>query len=148
MKNVFTIYSPIGGTVLKKNVDPQHYAAAGEDMYDVADLSTVWLYVDVYEYEMNGIKIGQRVEVTSDAYPNETFIGKINFVSPSVDPSARTVRVRAELPNPNEKLKPEMFVTAVLKIALSPSIVVPARDRKSTRLNSSHIQKSRMPSSA
>jgi Cu(I)/Ag(I) efflux system membrane fusion protein len=132
VNNNLTIYSPISGTVLKKNVDPQHYAAAGENMYDVADLSTVWIYVDVYEYEMNGIKIGQHVEVTSDSYPDETFSGTVNFISPTVDPSGRTVKVRAELPNLNEKLKPEMFVTATLKITLPPSIVVPTNAVLST----------------
>ena len=125
VKNAITIYSPISGTVLKKNVDPQHYAAAGEDLYDVADLSTVWLYVDVYEFEVRTLNVGQTVDATADAYPGEVFMGKISFVSPTVDPSTRTVRVRVDVPNLKEKLKPGMFVNAIMKADLPPTIVVP-----------------------
>jgi Cu(I)/Ag(I) efflux system membrane fusion protein len=125
VKELVTIYSPITGTVLKKSVDPQHYAAAGEDIYDVADLSTVWVYASVYEYELKGLKGGQVVEATSEAFPGEVFRGKITFVSPTIEPSSRTVSVRAEFSNPNEKLKPEMFVNAAIKIDLPMSIAVP-----------------------
>lgn len=125
VKELVTIYSPITGTVLKKSVDPQHYAAAGEDIYDVADLSTVWVYADVYEYELKGLKGGQVVEATSEAYPGEVFRGKITFISPTIEPSSRTVSVRAQFPNPNEKLKPEMFVNAKIKIDLPISVAVP-----------------------
>ena len=122
---IFTIYSPISGTVLKKNVDPQHYAAAGEDIYDVADLSSVWMYLDVYEIEIQSLKIGQNVEATSSAYSGEVFRGKISFISPTVEPSSRTVQVRVDVPNPKEYLKPEMFVDATVKIDLPVTIVVP-----------------------
>ena len=125
VKELFTIHSPITGTVLKKSVDPQHYAATGEDMYDVADLSSVWLYADMYEYELKGLKIGQAVEATSNAYPGEVFRGKVTFISPTIEASSRTVRVRAEFDNPHEKLKPEMFVNAAIKIELQASVVVP-----------------------
>ncbi len=125
VKNQITIYSPISGTVLKKNVDVQQYANAGESMYEVADLSTVWLYADVYEYEIQSLKIGQQVEARSDAYPGEKFNGTISFISPTIDPSSRTVRVRVDVPNAKEKLKPEMYVNAVLKATLPSAVVVP-----------------------
>ena len=132
IKNIITIYSPISGTVLKKSVDPQHYAAAGEDIYDVADLSTVWMYADIYEYEIQTLKVGQTVEATSDAYPGEHFIGKITFMSPTIDASSRTVRVRAEFPNPHDKLKLEMFVNTTIKVDLPSTVSVPVSSVLST----------------
>ena len=124
--DVVTIYSPISGTVLKKNADPQQYAGSGENLFDVADLSTVWMVADVYEYEIQSLKIGQIVEAESEAYPGEKFRGKVTFVSPTVDPSSRSIRVRAELPNPGGHLKVDMFVNALLNIDIPSSVVVPA----------------------
>ena len=94
-------------------------------MYDVVDLSTVWLYADVYEYDVRSLKTGQRVEARADAYPDKMFTGVISFISPIVDPSSRTVRVRVDVPNLGEKLKPEMFINATMKLTLPPTIVVP-----------------------
>ena len=111
--------------MLKKNVDPQHYAAAGEDIYDVADLSTVWMYLDVSEFEIQSLKIGQTVEAASPAYSGEVFRGRISFISPTVEPSSRTVQVRVDVPNPKEYLKPEMFVDATVNVELSTAVVVP-----------------------
>jgi Cu(I)/Ag(I) efflux system membrane fusion protein len=125
VKNTLTIYSLINGTVLKKNVQQQQYVSAGENLFDVADLSTVWVYVDVYDYEIQGIKNGQMVEVTSDMYPGKKFKGRITFINPSVEPSSRTLRVRAEMTNSNAELKLDMFVNAAIKVKLPESIVVP-----------------------
>jgi len=126
VEDTVAIYSPIGGTVLKKNVDPQQYVAAGEDIYDVADLSLVWMEAEVYEYEIGWFKTGQKVTALSDAYPETLFSGSVSFISPTVDPSTRTVMVRAEFPNPGERLKPGMFVNAVATVRLPPAIMVPS----------------------
>lgn len=126
VQTIVTIFSPVRGTVLKKNVDPQHYAAAGEDLYDIADLSTVWLYLDVYEQELQGLTIGQRVEARATAFPGEVFVGTITFISPTLDPSTRSARVRAVLPNTRGTLKPEMFMEASIKVPLPETLVVPS----------------------
>jgi Cu(I)/Ag(I) efflux system membrane fusion protein len=125
IRNTFTLHSPISGTVLKKNVQQQQYVSAGENLFDVADLSTVWMYADVYEYEIQGVKVGQMVEATNEAYPEKKFVGRITFVSPTVDPSSRAVRIRAEMANGTAELKLDIFVNAAIKIKLSQSIVVP-----------------------
>lgn len=125
VKNTLTIYSPVAGTVLKKNVDPQHYAGAGEDIYDIADLSTVWMYADIYEYELQWLSAGLKVHATSEAYPGKVFTGKVKFISPTLDPSSRTARVRVEFANPDGLLKPEMYVDAFIQIKLPSAIVVP-----------------------
>lgn len=126
VQTIVTIYSPVRGTVLKKNVDPQHYAAAGEDLYDIADLSTVWLYLDIYEQDLHGLRIGQSIEARATAFPGEVFVGTITFINPTLDPSTRTTRVRAVLPNTAGRLKPEMFVEASIKVPLPESLMVPS----------------------
>ncbi len=125
VKDIVTIYSPIKGTILKKNVDPQHYVAIGEDIYDIVELSTVWLYAEIYEYEMQWIKPGQPVEATADALPGHTFNGKISFISPAIDPSSRTIKVRVDMQNPEGLLKLDMFVNTIIKIDLPNSIILP-----------------------
>jgi Cu(I)/Ag(I) efflux system membrane fusion protein len=125
VKNTFTISSPISGIVLKKNVDPQQYVPMGENLFDVADLSVVWMYVDVYEYELQSVKVGQTVKATVDGIAGEVFNGTITFINPTLDQSSRTVRVRVEFPNTHEKLKPGMFANATISVNLSPAIVVP-----------------------
>jgi membrane fusion protein, copper/silver efflux system len=125
-QNSVTIYSPINGTVLKKNVDPQHYATAGEDLFDVADLSRVWMEANIYEVEIGWFKPGQKMTATSDAYPGTVFSGTVNFISPVVDPSTRTVLVRVEFANPGERLRPGMYVNSTAAIPLPASLLVPA----------------------
>jgi len=125
VQNTIELFSPITGIVLKKNVQQQQYVSTGENLFEVADISTVWLEADIYESEIQSVKVGQTIEATTDAYPDKIFAGRITFVSPTVDPSSRTIRIRAELPNRNEELKLDMFVTAALKVKLSETIVVP-----------------------
>ena len=142
-KEVVTIFSPISGTVIKKNVDVQQYVNVGENLFDVVDLSTVWLNADVFENEIQFIKLGQEVEATSEAFPNEKFIGKIIFISSTIDATSRTIKVRIEFPNTNEKLKLEMFVNAKIKIDLEEEIVDPISSIISTgNHNVVYVQKS------
>ena len=89
VENVVTIVSPITGTVVKKNVDPQQYATVGEVIYEVADLSTVWMNADVYEQDIRFIKTGQTVEITTDAYPEDSFSGTVSFIDPVMNSDTR-----------------------------------------------------------
>lgn len=124
-REIVTIYSPIRGTVLKKSVDPQHYTWVGEDMYDVADLSIVWMYLEVYEKDIRFVKIGQPVHMTSDAYPNEIFTGKVTFIDPTINNETRTIRVRAEFTNSAGKLRLGLYVKAQIMIPINEALVVP-----------------------
>ncbi len=123
--HVVTIHSPIGGTVLKKNVDEQNYTMTGQDIFDVVDLSTVWVYLDVYEKDLRFIKIGQTVDVVSSAYPNEVFKGRLALIDPVINPETRTARARADFPNAGNKLKPQTYVTASLRQDIGVSLAVP-----------------------
>ncbi|HTX18344.1 MAG TPA: efflux RND transporter periplasmic adaptor subunit [Bacteroidota bacterium] len=121
-----TIVSPISGTVIKKYVDPQHYAAEGEVIYDVADLSTVWMYADVYEQDLRFVKVGQFVDISTDAYPGEYFSGRVTFIEPVMNSETRTARIRTEFINHEGKLKPQMFVSVQFYHVTPEALVIPA----------------------
>jgi len=85
----------------------------------------VWAYINVYEYEIGFIKIGDSVEIEAVAYPGEKFTGKVVSISPVLDPTTRTNQVRVEVPNTDDKLKPEMFVNAMIKENMGSRLAVP-----------------------
>ena len=124
-KDHMTIYAQFGGTVLEKQVLAGTFIMPGDKMYSLSDLSTVWLYVDIYEKDIAGIKPGQQVVVTSGANPGETFNGQVTFINPILDDATRTVKVRVEMANPGGKLKPNMFVNAMIQIPLGDSLLIP-----------------------
>lgn len=117
-RTVLTLHAPIGGTVIEKAVREQMYLEVGDPLYTIADLSTVWLYADIYEYELPWVAVGQAVEVTVEGAPGETFGGTVAFVEPVLREATRTVRVRVNLPNPDGRLRPGMFGKAVIRAAL------------------------------
>jgi len=119
------IYTPLSGVVIEKMVQQGQYVNTGDILFNIADLSTVWVEVEVYENEFPNIRIGQRVEIRSQSFPGKPFVGRVTFIYPFLDPKTRTVKVRVEMPNPGMKLKPDMFVNAVIKVPLGKSLVVP-----------------------
>ena len=110
-----TIYAPIGGIVINKHVTEGTYVQTGTKVYTIADLSQLWVQLDAYESDMMWIRYGQEVEFTTEAYPGEVFKGQISFISPTVNPRTRTIKVRLNVSNPEEKLKPDMFVRAIVR---------------------------------
>lgn len=120
-----TIYAQFGGTVLEKLLLPGAYIMPGEKLYSLSDLSTVWMYADIYEKDLAGVQIGQPVTVTTTAYPGEVFNGQVTFINPIVDDSSRTVKVRVAMGNPGGRLKPNLFVNAAINVPLGEKLVVP-----------------------
>ncbi|MHC4264824.1 MAG: efflux RND transporter periplasmic adaptor subunit [Planctomycetota bacterium] len=110
-----TITAPIGGVVIDKHATEGMYVQTGSPIYTIADLSEVWVKLDVYEADMMWVRYGQEVEFTTEAYPGEVFKGKITFIPPTLDAKTRTVKLRVNVPNLDGKLKPEMFVRAVVR---------------------------------
>jgi Cu(I)/Ag(I) efflux system membrane fusion protein len=108
------ILSPIGGIVTRKNVVEGQYVAEGEALFEIADLSHVWVQAQVYENQFSALKVGQVVEARVEAYPGETFRGKVAFIAPSLNPATRTVDVRYDLENADYRLRPGMFATVRL----------------------------------
>ena len=119
------VYTPLSGTVIEKIVLEGQYVNVGDPLFAIADLSVVWVEVEVYENEFPFIKTGQQVKIFSKSYPDKTFNGKVTFIYPFLDPKTRTVKVRLELPNPQHELKADMFVNAALQVPLGDAIAVP-----------------------
>lgn len=112
------LYAPIGGTVIEMNAYKGGHVKEGENLYKIADLSSLWAIADVYEYELPWLRWGQDVEITCHACPGKTFSGKIWFIYPYLRTETRTAKVLVEVPNPEDRLKPGMYVTARLKVSL------------------------------
>jgi Cu(I)/Ag(I) efflux system membrane fusion protein len=110
-----TIYSPIGGTVIDKKATEGMYVDEGTHIYTVADLSHLWVKLDAYESDLLWIRYGQEVEFTTEAYPGQTFKGIISFRDPVLNAKTRTVKLRVNVDNIEGKLKPEMFVRAIVR---------------------------------
>ncbi|MGB2795768.1 MAG: efflux RND transporter periplasmic adaptor subunit, partial [Phycisphaerae bacterium] len=110
-----TIYAPAGGIVVEKNVLEGMYVDTGTRIYTIADLSEVWVKLDAYESDLTWLRYGQKVAFTSVAYPGETFTGTIAFIDPILDEATRTVKLRVNAANPDGKLKPGMFVNALVR---------------------------------
>ena len=113
-----TIYSPVKGTVIQKNGFEGMYVKTGDRIYTIADLSKVWLYLEAYESDIQWLHYGQDVKVEAESYPGEVFRGKIAFIDPFVDEKTRTIKLRVNVDNAGEELKPGMFVRAVIQAVL------------------------------
>ena len=119
------IYTPLSGIVIEKVVVQGQYVNVGDPLFNIADLSSVWVEAEVYEADFPSIKIGQKAEISSQSYPGTIFTGKVSFIYPFLDPKTRTVKVRVQIANPGLKLKPDMFVNVSLKVPLGEALVVP-----------------------
>jgi Cu(I)/Ag(I) efflux system membrane fusion protein len=113
-----TIHAPIGGTVIEKNVREGQYVKEGDMLYRIADLDPIWLYLDIYEYDLGWVRYGQQVDVTVEAYPGEVFRGTVTFIDPFLDDRTRAVKVRVNLKNPDRRLKPAMYASATIRVRL------------------------------
>lgn len=120
-----TFHAPLGGTVLRKEVVEGQYVDEGTVLYEVADLSLVWVYFDVYEQDLSHVRVGQKTVFTVEAFPGRAFEGLVDFVEPMVQPETRTVRVRVKASNREGRLKPGMFARGEIRAALEPTLVVP-----------------------
>ncbi len=109
-----TIYSPIGGIVIEKLRQVGDRVQTGDRIYTIADLNQVWVKLDAYESDLQWLRFGQSVSFTTEAYPGEKFQGRIAFIDPILNQDTRTVKVRVNVPNQDGRLKPEMFVRAVV----------------------------------
>ncbi|QOJ01140.1 MAG: efflux RND transporter periplasmic adaptor subunit [Phycisphaeraceae bacterium] len=114
-----TLYSPISGTVIEKSIVEKAAFKAGDALYRIANLDSVWVYLEVYEYDLPWVRYGQRVRVTAEAVPGRTFEGMVTFVQPIVNEQSRTIRIPVHIENKDHALKPGMFVTASIDASLT-----------------------------
>lgn len=115
-----TIYSPQGGTVIEKLAIEGNYVKAGDPIYRIAELSTVWLILELFPEDATRIRFGQRVEATIQSLPGESLLGRVAFISPTVAPKTRTVGVRVELLNEQKRLRPGDYAKAQITLPLGP----------------------------
>jgi membrane fusion protein, heavy metal efflux system len=108
------VRAPFAGTVVARQATVGELVSPAETLFTVADLSQVWLWIDLYERDLAHVAVGDRVEVRLDARPDERFAGELAYVAAEVDPESRTVRARVDLANPGGRLKPGMFARVSL----------------------------------
>lgn len=126
VRRTLTLRAPTTGVVLQKNVVQGQAIMAGAPLLQIADLSTVWLEADVFENDLTAVRLGLAADVSFDAYPGQVMRGRVTYVYPTVDPVARTGRVRIELPNPGGRVRPGLFGTVRITAPLGiRSVVIP-----------------------
>ena len=121
-----SLLAPIDGEVVERLVSPGQLLQPGATQcFTISDMSSVWVLVNVYERDLGAVRVGDTVEIQSDAYP-DVFHGKISYVAPALDPNTRTAQARIVTPNPGQKLKKDMYVTAVVSAgSISNALALP-----------------------
>lgn len=114
-RDSITLYSPVAGTVMEKNVLPGQTVDEGTPIYTIADLSTLWVQVLMVESDLASVTQGMPVEITTVSYPGEIFYGTVDFINPVVNAENRTVKVRVVVKNVGGKLKPGMYANAAIR---------------------------------
>jgi Cu(I)/Ag(I) efflux system membrane fusion protein len=125
-RRTLTLTAPASGVVVEKNVVQGMRIMPGMDLYRIADLGTVWVEGEVFEKDLSLVRLGQHAVITLEAYPGERFEGLVRYVYPTLDVQSRTGRVRLELKNPEGRIRPGMYASVALHLAVSrESVVVP-----------------------
>lgn len=127
----FPLVSPQEGTVIERTITPGELVTPKDKAFTIADLSTVWILLDIYEQHLAAVKVGSEVEITVDAYPKERFRGKIVYLSYLLNPDTRTVDARVEIANLDRRLRPGMFARAALVLPSTqedPKVLVVPQD--------------------
>ena len=125
-QETLTLRSPFRGVVQEVPAHQGVNVKVGDHLIDIADLSVVWVLAEFYESELSMLKTGQAVTVTSSSYPNEKFEGQVAVISPFLDQTKRTAKVRIDIPNPDFKLQPGMYANVELGMDMGEGLVVPA----------------------
>ncbi|MFT5971211.1 MAG: Cu(I)/Ag(I) efflux system membrane fusion protein, partial [Flavobacteriales bacterium] len=118
-EEVFPILANVSGYVASKKVNVGDYIKEGQTLYEISNLSKVWVMLDVYETELQWIKKGDMVRYTIASIPGETFEGKVSYIDPTIDAKSRVAKARLEADNAGMKLKPEMFLSATISSSVN-----------------------------
>jgi Cu(I)/Ag(I) efflux system membrane fusion protein len=125
-RKTLTLYSPFSGVVLDRNTFAGQYISPEMSTFKIADLSTIWVLGQVFEYELQSLKIGQDAQIQFPyGQSTRTLNGKVTFIYPEIDPQTRRAKVRIEFRNPGLQFKPETYVTVILKTAGGHRLAVP-----------------------
>ncbi len=124
IQKTLTIFSPASGVITEKKAFKGHYVKAGEHQYVIADLSNIWVDVDIYEYELPWIRQGMPAEMDLSYIPGKRFKGKVLYVYPFLEEKTRTAKLRLEFDNHSYKLKPGMYANVYLESVIAKSSLV------------------------
>jgi Cu(I)/Ag(I) efflux system membrane fusion protein len=119
IKTKFEVYANTSGVVTTKKVNVGDYVSQGASLFDIANLSRVWVLFDAYESDLPFLNVGNTVNFSLQALPDKDFNSTIRFIDPVIDPVSRVAKVRVEVDNSGGKLKPEMFATGIVKANLN-----------------------------
>jgi Cu(I)/Ag(I) efflux system membrane fusion protein len=119
------LYSPFNGVVQDVPVDQGRKVSVGDHLVEVADLSLVWVWAEFYEDELPMLEKGQKVRITTKSYPGEAFEGELSLINPFLTEMKRTVKVRVDIPNPEFKLRPGMYVDMELNMDMGEGLTIP-----------------------
>jgi len=120
-----TVYSPVNGYVIQKMAIQGMRVMPGEKLFDIADLSAVWIISDIYEHDLPMMKVGQTARISLSYFSGKEFSSRIDYVYPSLSGETRTAKVRFSIPNPGGQLKPQMFTNVEVKVDLGKKLAVP-----------------------
>lgn len=123
IKKSLHIHSPQAGIVMNIGVREGQYVTPATELYMIADLSKVWVYADIYEYELPWIKAGDRVEMRLAGIPGSTFKGHLAYIYPYAEAKTRTIKVRLAFDNPDLLLKPNMFADVTIQVNVQPNML-------------------------
>ena len=123
-----TVHAPASGVVMEKSAVQGMRFMPGEPLFKIADLSAIWLMIEVFEQDLSRVRVGQPVKIHVEAYPEREFNGKVASIYPIVSPDTRSVKVRVELANPGGQLKPDMYASAQLAVAGAKAEVITVPD--------------------
>tara|TARA_R110001599_G_C12277316_1_gene663095 strand:- start:18935 stop:20158 length:1224 start_codon:yes stop_codon:yes gene_type:complete len=118
------IHSPVAGTVMQIGARQGQYVTPGSELYQIVDFSTVWVYADIYEYELPWVNEGDLVEMTLASLPGQVLTGTVSYIYPYAELKTRTIKVRIIFENPDLLLRPEMFADITIRSKTMPNVVV------------------------
>jgi membrane fusion protein, copper/silver efflux system len=119
------LYSPVSGFITQKAAIRGMKVMPGEKLFDIADLSTLWIVADIYEYELPFVRVGQQARITLSYFPGRSMVSRIDYIYPVISADTRTAKVRLTLQNPKGEFKPQMFTNVEIRISLGKKLVVP-----------------------
>jgi Cu(I)/Ag(I) efflux system membrane fusion protein len=125
VQQAVNVRAPVRGYIARKSALKGLFVSPGTEIFQIADLSTVWVLVDVYERQIGRVKVGQKAVFSLESYPGQTFSGRVQFIYPALNTGSRTLQARLEFRNPGLKLRPGMYGEAVLDLGDEQALVVP-----------------------
>jgi Cu(I)/Ag(I) efflux system membrane fusion protein len=121
-----SVRAPIDGYVVRRDVQVGAYVTPGQELYEIADITNVWVVADVYEADIGRVRAGQKAVLALQALPGETFTGKVAYLFPAVNPASRTMQARIVVPNSKGRLRPGMYADVTIDLGVTEGISIPA----------------------